>query len=1205
MNKVVKVLKTIGKILLIAVAALIVILMALNLAIRPASLKKIVEKYSCEYLDASIKADTIELHLLKNFPFASLSIKNCEIISKAFDSLDSASRASIPSYADTLASFSELSVAVDVPPLLFNKLKIRKVEMVQPIVNGYKSAYGKCNWDIVKMQTDTTEQADSSSMAVSLNRLAVKGGASISLESAPDSIQLDLDLRELSLRGKFSTVIDENNVTRAKISRLTYQFNSTRKVIADSSKDNALKFSIDSLSMRKRKNSDMISVLLRTRTDMRIHGISVARNIPFDAEGRIEMKEGSDDRLDFNIEDLILRIATIPLEMKGRLSVDGSGVEIPELSGRINGYNIKELFAYIPESFLDPDRIRTDASINVAADVKGRYDFKSGEMPVVDFSFAIPQSTIELRGSKEGQKAVFKNVEADMNLHFDQKDIKANNLNINKFSIEGRGIGLNVSGSCKEYTKDPVLNFKASAAIDLDTLSAIIKPKDGTVAGGDLNGKFSLAGKLSDLNLFALSKNTLSASLSSDSLLLDMPSQGIFLKSGKAELFAGMVGNSKDSLIQNGKKVLNLEIALDTLNLNYKDSMFIAGKSLKFTGNQEAPKALSQKEAQKMQEAMKANKNRRHEGPTLTLHGNLEIGGLKMRDIDSTSLSLRKAGGSFSITPWTDGKTPVASLALNSRVIGTRSGTDRFMAMGTSMSVKAIMHRPKFKVDSTRRNRQHNLDSLRMKRRMAAMKDSAGTPEFNLKMYSRMALRNWDISGTIKSTSGRVITPSFPLRTRFSNFNLDINNNGMEFKDTRLNLGKSSIALSGTLQGFADAVTRKGKLSFTGKVTSDSLNIDELMLAYTKGLEFQSKLAQGNVQEEMVQSDENLEKVLQESMDSDTTQIKSPVIPETIAVDINLDLNRITTSEKIIDRLSGNLIVRNCAFQMNAFQAAIKEGTIDLNAFYAAKKIDDISAGFDFRMNNFEVAELIDLIPKVDTLLPMLSSFEGKVTCAISAMTKVDSLLNLQMNTVNGYATLVGENMVLMDGETFTDIARKLRFKNRDKNLIDKISVQAVIADNKIEIFPFVLTMDRYKAAISGTQNLDMSFNYHISVLKSPIPFRIGLTVHGTPDKMKFKIGRCLYKSEDVPVYTELLDSARVNLRNQIKDIFISGVERAVSNSSAAALARKAAEEGQKSGAMTELSADENKQLDSGTENPEGARQPADSTNTENGGMNQ
>ena len=60
--------------------------------------------------------------------------------------------------------------------------------------------------------------------------------------------------------------------------------------------------------------------------------------------------------------------------------------------------------------------------------------------------------------------------------------------------------------------------------------------------------------------------------------------------------------------------------------------------------------------------------------------------------------------------------------------------------------------------------------------------------------------------------------------------------------------------------------------------------------------------------------------------------------------------------------------------------------------------------------------------------------------------------------------------------------------------------------------------MDRYRAAVGGSQDLDMNFNYHISILKSPIPFKLGLNISGNLDKMKFGMGKAKSKTHVTPV---------------------------------------------------------------------------------------
>ena len=63
---------------------------------------------------------------------------------------------------------------------------------------------------------------------------------------------------------------------------------------------------------------------------------------------------------------------------------------------------------------------------------------------------------------------------------------------------------------------------------------------------------------------------------------------------------------------------------------------------------------------------------------------------------------------------------------------------------------------------------------------------------------------------------------------------------------------------------------------------------------------------------------------------------------------------------------------------------------------------------------------------------------------------------------------------------------------------------------------------------------MDRNFNYHISVLKSPVPFKLGINVKGNLEKLKFGVGKALYKNAFTPAEIRKVDSARLDLGRQI-----------------------------------------------------------------------
>jgi hypothetical protein len=74
-----------------------------------------------------------------------------------------------------------------------------------------------------------------------------------------------------------------------------------------------------------------------------------------------------------------------------------------------------------------------------------------------------------------------------------------------------------------------------------------------------------------------------------------------------------------------------------------------------------------------------------------------------------------------------------------------------------------------------------------------------------------------------------------------------------------------------------------------------------------------------------------------------------------------------------------------------------------------------------------------------------------------------------------------------------------------------------------------------------------MCFKYHVSIIKSPLVFKIGVDLYGPEfEQMKFKIGKPKYKNANVPVFTAVIDETRINLVESIHSIFEKGVELAV-----------------------------------------------------------
>ena len=111
---------------------------------------------------------------------------------------------------------------------------------------------------------------------------------------------------------------------------------------------------------------------------------------------------------------------------------------------------------------------------------------------------------------------------------------------------------------------------------------------------------------------------------------------------------------------------------------------------------------------------------------------------------------------------------------------------------------------------------------------------------------------------------------------------------------------------------------------------------------------------------------------------------------------------------------------------------------------YATPSVNDLSVGLDMEMHDILLEEVTRLLPSMDTLFPMISSFRGLADIQISATSQLDTGMNLVLSSLTGACRIKGDGLVLLDGETFSEISRKLMFR-KSLNLIDSIRAEATL----------------------------------------------------------------------------------------------------------------------------------------------------------------
>ena len=373
----------------------------------------------------------------------------------------------------------------------------------------------------------------------------------------------------------------------------------------------------------------------------------------------------------------------------------------------------------------------------------------------------------------------------------------------------------------------------------------------------------------------------------------------------------------------------------------------------------------------------------------------------------------------------------------------------------------------------------------------------------------------WMPKGIVGFNRLRFRTPEFGLPIRMSKTAVTVDGPKITLKNASVRIRRSNMTATGDMMGVYRAMTKGEKLTAHLSLTSDLIDCNQLI----NSLSFP----------------EDTTEVLTDSVPS---EMKLFVIPRNIDFELQTDLKKVIFEKMLFENVHGAVDIKNQAIHLEDLSMRALDADMKAVMVYKAGSPRGGYAGFDFKIRNINIAKLVDFVPALDTIVPMLRSFKGRVMFDVAADARLDSAMNIRIPTLRSAIHIKGDSLVLMDGETFAEISKMLMFKNKKENVFDSISVNVTVHDGNVTVYPFLVEIDRYKAAVGGEQGLDMNFNYHISILKSPLPFKAGVNISGNLDKMKFRIGKAKYKDAVTPAAVHRVDSTRMNMGNEIVNRF-------------------------------------------------------------------
>lgn len=347
------------------------------------------------------------------------------------------------------------------------------------------------------------------------------------------------------------------------------------------------------------------------------------------------------------------------------------------------------------------------------------------------------------------------------------------------------------------------------------------------------------------------------------------------------------------------------------------------------------------------------------------------------------------------------------------------------------------------------------------------------------------------------TTNTTLFTPGLPEALKLTDLEVEYKDNALEILSAQLMMGHTDLDIFGKFNNIEEWLDDEGLLTGYLNLTSDYADIDQMLNLFSGA---------GSDPEELESMRE------EDGVPEDATPF---IVPKNIDVTVNTHIKRSVAFDNDLRDLSGELTVKDGVAVLDQMGFVCKAARMQLTAMYKSPRPNNLFFSVDFHLLDIQIDELIDMIPCVDTLVPMLKAFNGNGDFHLAGETFLDARYQPKMSSLLGSAAFSGKDLIVFEDESLARTAKLIGLKSRKEDdnriKIDSMDVEMTCFRKEIEVYPFLLNMGKYSFCISGVHNLAGLCNYHIELLKNPLLVKVGVDIKGSLSDPSISLGSVRY----------------------------------------------------------------------------------------------
>ncbi|MBN2212882.1 MAG: AsmA family protein [Bacteroidales bacterium] len=409
------------KVLIIIILVLLLIVIVTPIFFK-GKIQEIAKQQINKNLNATVEFSGLNLSFIRNFPNASVVLKDLSIA--GIDEFES----------DTLLSLKSFDVRLDlISAIKMENISIKGILIDNPVVFARILEDGKASWDIFKTTAEAEEETDTT-----ITEITTK-----------------VSLKKFEIRDAYITFSDESSKLSAGLNNLDFLLRG----------DLAMDFT--SLSVQ----SETEAVNLVMDGIRYVRDASLCMNINLDADLKNSIYILKENEISLN---------DLSLVFNGSVEMPDDSNIVADINFATAKTDFKSVLSLVPAIYMqDFQDVKTSGELDLNGSIKGIYNGEMKKMPDAALRLNVENGMFKYPGLPKSAD----NIQISVDLFYDGTLTDNSRINLNQFHADLGGNPVDLSMNIKTPVSDMNLNGIIRANIDLATLSDVIPVEDITMAG--------------------------------------------------------------------------------------------------------------------------------------------------------------------------------------------------------------------------------------------------------------------------------------------------------------------------------------------------------------------------------------------------------------------------------------------------------------------------------------------------------------------------------------------------------------------------------------------------------------------------------------------------------------------------------------------------------------------------------------------------